>query len=429
MSAPESARGGLFTYENGLLLLLGLTFGFLFFDRNAASYLAPFIAEDLKLNNTQIGLLGSALSVTWAISAYAFGAWSDRTGVRKPFLLASVLSFSLCSFLSGVAQSFGVLLASRLLMGLAEGLYLPVAMAIMLVVSTEKRRGLNMGVMQNLFSNLLGSFVAPLVLVAIAEQYNWRMSFYVAGVPGLICALLIWKYVREPARTAPTPRADAHPGERHMGLAEMLRVRNVWLCVLISCFMVPWMVLGWAFMPVFYVNYRHIAPSDMSILMSVLGASAALGSFVVPALSDRFGRKPIMIGFSFLGVLVPLAALYYTGPLPMLGVLVFIGWLASGVFPLFMGTIPAESTSPRYVATAMGLIVGVGEILGGFGGPTLAGWIADRTSLAAPILMQAGCAVAGGVLALFLKESAPVKVGRLAGERTQDAALARPLTD
>jgi MFS family permease len=429
MSAPASARSGLFTYENGLLLLLGLTFGFLFFDRNAASYLAPFIAEDLKLNNTQIGLLGSALSVTWAISAYAFGAWSDRTGVRKPFLLASVLSFSLCSFLSGVAQSFGVLLASRLLMGLAEGLYLPVAMAIMLVVSTEKRRGLNMGVMQNLFSNLLGSFVAPLVLVAIAEQYNWRMSFYVAGVPGLICALLIWKYVREPARTVPTSRAGAHHGERHMGLAEMLRVRNVWLCVLISCFMVPWMVLGWAFMPVFYVNYRHIAPSDMSILMSVLGASAALGSFLVPALSDRFGRKPIMIGFSFLGVLVSLAALYYNGPLPVLGVLVFIGWLASGVFPLFMGTIPAESTSPRYVATAMGLIVGVGEILGGFGGPTLAGWIADRTSLAAPILMQAGCAVAGGVLALFLEESAPVKVGRLAGERTQDGALARPLTD
>ena len=109
MNSSAPSRGGWFTYENGVLLLLGLTFGFLFFDRNAAGNLVPFITNDLKLNNTQIGLVTSALSLTWAISAYAFGAWSDRIGVRKPFLLASVLSFSLCSFMSGIAQSFGVL--------------------------------------------------------------------------------------------------------------------------------------------------------------------------------------------------------------------------------------------------------------------------------------------------------------------------------
>ena len=170
-----NARSRVFSYETGVLFLLCLTFGFVFFDRNAAGYLSPFIAAELKLNNTQIGLLGSALSVTWALSAYFFGAWSDRLGIRKPFLLVSVLSFSLCSFLSGIAQSFGVLLASRLLMGLAEGPFLPVAMTILMAVSSEERRGFNMGVMQNFFSNLLGSFAAPLILVAIAEHYNWRL--------------------------------------------------------------------------------------------------------------------------------------------------------------------------------------------------------------------------------------------------------------
>jgi predicted MFS family arabinose efflux permease len=303
-------------------------------------------------------------------------------------------------------------------MGLAEGPFLPIAMTIMVVASTEKRRGLNMGVLQNFFSNLLGSFAAPLVLVAIAEHYNWRMSFFIAGVPGLICALLIWKYVREPAR-APLPRPDAVASsiEPRMGLLQMLRVRNVWLCVLISVVMVPWMVLAWTFMPVFYVNYRHFTPHEMSILMSVLGACAALGAFVVPALSDRFGRKPIMIGFSFLGALCPIAALYYSGPFLVLAALIFLGWLASGVFPLFMGTIPAESTSPRHVATAMGLVVGIGEIAGGFGLPTLAGRIADQTSLAAPLLIQIGCALVAGVLSIFLIETAPAK-------RRQPSALA-----
>ena len=71
-----------------------------------------------------------------------------------------------------------------------------------------------MGVMQNFFSNLLGSFAAPLILVAIAEHYNWRLSFFIAGIPGLICALLIAKYVREPPRKTPET-ATASGG--HMG--------------------------------------------------------------------------------------------------------------------------------------------------------------------------------------------------------------------
>jgi sugar phosphate permease len=73
--------------------------------------------------------------------------------------------------------------------------------------------------------------------------------------------------------------------------------------------------------------------------------------------------------------------------------------------------------------------VGIGEITGGFGGPALAGWMADRTSLAAPFVMQAGCAVMGGVLSLFLVESAPAKVGGLVRDRAQAEAVAQPTAD
>ena len=51
-------KKGFWTYENGLVLILGLSFGFAFFDRNAVSYLSPYIVEDLKINNTQVGMLG-----------------------------------------------------------------------------------------------------------------------------------------------------------------------------------------------------------------------------------------------------------------------------------------------------------------------------------------------------------------------------------
>lgn len=107
----------------------------------------------------------------------------------------------------------------------------------------------------------------------------------------------------------------------------------------------------------------------MSVLMSVLGLSAAFFSFVVPGLSDWLGRRPIVILFNLIGLLVPLAVLYYDGSPYILGTLVFLGWSASGTFPLYMGTIPSETIPARYVATAFGLVMGTGEVLGGVSGP------------------------------------------------------------
>jgi MFS family permease len=391
-------------YETRLIWVLTITFGFVFFDRNAANFLMPFIANDLHFNNSQVGLVASALSFTWAVAAFLGGAYSDRTGNRKTFLLITVIAFSLCSFASGLAASFVTLFSTRLLMGLAEGPILPIAQSLVAIESTAAKRGNNMGVMQNFGSNLLGSFAAPLVLVAVASSYSWRWAFFLSGAPGLIMALLIAKYVRQPAAAIPAPLA-----ERRMGYAEMLQHGNMWLCMLIAIFMVAWMVLGWAFLPLFYTKVRQISNGQMSVLMSVLGLSAAFFSFVVPALSDRFGRRPVIVIFNLIGLLVPLAALYFQGSLFVLGTLIFIGWSASGTFPLFMGTVPSETIPARYVATSLGIVVGLGEILGGVSAPAIAGRAADQYGLQAPIMIMAVCAIVGTVLALFLRETAPIR--------------------
>jgi predicted MFS family arabinose efflux permease len=280
-----------------------------------------------------------------------------------------------------------------------------------------------MGVMQNFGSNILGSFLAPLLLVFIADHWGWRASFFLAGVPGLVMAVLIARYVREPQRR-PRPAAAAAMAAgagAELSHFAMLRYRNMILCVLMSIVMVAWMVLGWAFLPLFYDKVRHISREGGSVLMSLLGLSAAFFSFIVPRLSDRYGRRPVVVGFNLLGLLVPLAALYSDSSLYLLGALIFLGWSASGTFPLFMGTIPSETIPARYVATSLGLTVGIGEILGGVSGPAVAGWAADRYSLAAPMFIQAGCAVAGALLALALKETAP---SRLAASAVESARVA-----
>ena len=189
---------GFWSYENRLLFILGLSFGFAFFDRNAINYLAPFIKPDLGLNNTQIGMLGAALAVSWAVSAFIIGRWSDAVGVRKPFLVGILLFFSVCSVLSGLAKSFPMLLASRLLMGIAEGPFMPICVALLTVESTPKRRGLNIGIVQSLFASLLGAALAPYILVRLATWFSWRTAFFISGVPGILCALAILRWVREP---------------------------------------------------------------------------------------------------------------------------------------------------------------------------------------------------------------------------------------
>jgi MFS family permease len=418
-------RRGIFTYENGLLLLLGFAWGVAFFDRNSATILIPWINKDLHLSNTQVGFVGSSLAIAWALGAYIIARWSDAVGKRKAFLVAFLLIFSACSVLSGLATSFETLIAARFVMGAVEGPFLPVCLAIMFLASSENRRGINAGIMQNFFAALLGQSVAPQVLVPLAEHFGWRSAFYLAGLPGLICAVMVVLWVREPAKTAPAATAAAPATVDRMPLMDMLRVRNIALCCAISVFLVGWMIIGWTFLPVFYTDFRKFEPATMGSLMTVLGVASAVSGFLAPAVSDRIGRKPIMIAFCLAGVITPLAALYFQGSATMLGLLMFLGWTATGAFPLFMGVIPGETIPRKYAATAMGLVVCAGEVFGGFGITSLAGKLADVThSLATPILIQVACAAVGGLLCFFLVETAPAKVRAVAAQSAEVAKAA-----
>ena len=196
-------------YQVMLAALLSINFGIVFFDRNASNFLMPLIQPDLHLNNTQVGVLAAALSLTWAIAAFGIGLVSDKTGSRKGLLVLATLAFSVCSFLTGLASSFIMMLGARLLMGAAEGGIMPISHSMIATEVEPRHRGLAMGVTQNFGSNLLGSFVAPVLLVAFAGLYGWRHAFFLAGAPGLVTALLMWRFVKEAPvapRRAPTLR-------------------------------------------------------------------------------------------------------------------------------------------------------------------------------------------------------------------------------
>ena len=176
------------SYENKLVTIFFFSIGFVFFDRLAINYLIPFMQEEFTLTNTQIGLIGSALGITWAISGPLGGFLSDRVHNKKAILALFVVLFSVLSLMHGLVASFGMLLVLRMIMGLLEGPITPITQSILAVESSEKRRGFNMGITMNTGNAVFGSFVAPLVIVALANAFDWRTAFYLTIIPGLILA-------------------------------------------------------------------------------------------------------------------------------------------------------------------------------------------------------------------------------------------------
>lgn len=397
-------------YENTLLGVLFLTFGFVFFDRLALSFLFPFMADELQLSNSHLGMLSSILALAWAVSGALVGAWSDRRGVRKPLLIVAVILFSLCSALSGLVTGFLSLLLFRAIMGLAEGPILPLSQSLMVEASSPHRRGLNMGLLQGSAAGLLGAVIGPPVLIALAEAYGWRHAFVISLIPGLLIALLIWRYVQpDPPRHEPPAHTPSSPGGSHR--LALLKSRNILLCTLISCVFLTWFIILISFTPTFLVKVRDYSPASMGTMMSCLGGAWVLWGFGVPAISDRLGRRPTLVLFSLIAACCPIALLYASSPW-MLGVLMLLTYTGLGCFTLFMATIPAETVPREVMATALGMIMGIGELVGGFIAPTIAGFAADRFGLSIVMWMSCGGALLAAVLALFLKETAPAVLAR-----------------
>jgi len=396
--------------ELGTVAVLSLSWGLVLFDVISIDFLMPFIAPNLKLSNTQIGLLFSLYWLPFGLSSYATGELTDRVGKPRTLLLVAMLLFSIGSVLPALATSFTTLLITRLLMGLLEGPILPLAQTIVAVECPAERRGVDMGIVQNVGTSVLGLF-EPILLVAVAVRWGWRVGFFAVALPGLICAVLIGLSLRrapEPKNVVDSASAGSSP-RRRQGIREVLRYRNVWLCVVAASLFTAFVLIGRGYLPLVYVQLRHMSPQRMGLLLTVLSISGLALGVIFPALADRIGRKPAAVISSLLGVVFPLAGLYYAGPDTVLALLMFIGWAPAGASILFLATIPSETVPVHSVSTAIGLTFAIGTLVGGFLGPALAGWSADRWGLQSSLLLEAGCAIAMALISLGLRETKPTE--------------------
>jgi predicted MFS family arabinose efflux permease len=395
-------------YETGLVALLFLTWGAVFLDRMSLLYLSPLIKPALHLSNGQVGILAAALALAWAFSSLIFGAVSDRAG-RRPVLIPAVFAFSILSWLSGIVRGFGQLLFVRTLMGVAEGPTWSTITATVEESSAPQRRGRNVGIVVSAAA-LVGHAVAPVLTTQVGVRFGWQTAFFVAGVPGIILGVILWRYVRERPRDAQEVAHRASPGDYF----SLLRHRNILLCCLASAGFMTWLWVMHAFAPLYITQVSKNSATFAGLVLGASGLGEFLWGFSLPWLSDRWGRKPVLLLTALVSAVVPL-----TYQIPFLvghpWLMAFAGFIANGgqgMAALVLVLIPTETVSARFAGTAIGLSTLVGEIFGGALAPSVSGALADRFGLATPLWIAAGGAIAVVAAGLFMRETAPSRMTR-----------------
>jgi MFS family permease len=409
MAQPTTTTAGQWdtSYETQAVVLLGIGFGLVGLDRWIIAPLFPFIAADLGLAEGEIGRLAGILGVLWGVFAIFSGRLSDSIGHRK-VLIPAILLFSLMSGLSGIVQGLTALIFIRAIMGAMEGTYCPTSFTAVAAASKPERRGFNQGLQQSGFA-LMGFALGPIIATQLLGLVpSWRWVFWICAIPGFIVGVLLLLKLREPKDT----QGGALIGATQASGAwiEVLKTPNIVVCMLaLLCAMACVFVLG-AMVPVYLINVLALSPAEMGVVASALGFGGFFGQFGWPGLSDKFGRKPLAIlGFVGASICVWWFAHIGASVVPLFIALFICSFFCLGNVALITGPIATESAPRGLISSAIGIVVGAGEIFGGGIAPYIAGNVADRYGLPSVLNVALIGVVLGIVVAMFLRETAPTK--------------------
>lgn len=404
--APAKSRRDL-GYEWKAVTLLCLGFGLVGIDRFMILPLFPVISKDLGLDYQQLGQITGVLAIAWGVAALFMGNLSDRYGHRK-VIIPAIVVFSLLAGFSGLATGVGSLMMIRALIGFAEGAYTPSSIVATLDASKPSRQGMNIGIQQAALP-LFGLGIAPILVTQLLKVVEWHWIFAMVSIPGLIVAYLLYRTLRDTPPAVAAMHTTTHDVATHKW-SDVFKYRNIPLNMIgMLCWLTNLVVLS-ALLPSYLIDYLHLSLEQMGLVLSAIGFGGTLGTLVMPALSDRIGRKPVMI-ISVIGAAIGLFFLMRTGADPY----GLFAWLFVTLFFIFsmicltVGPLSAESVPAKLMSTASGIVVGTGEIFGGGIAPVIAGYVAQHFGIQYIMHLAAVALLLGLFVALALDETAPGK--------------------
>jgi MFS family permease len=391
-------------------VLVALLFGFwglVGVNRLGIQFLFPFIVKDFHLNLTQVSLLVSGTSATWAISSWLSGWLSDRYG-RRNVLVPGALFACLTTMAQGLAGNFLSLFIIRDLVGIGDGVGWPNGQSTLAEEVPADRRALVAGIFTSGYP-LFGSVIAGLIFAPIALALGWRWVFPIVGVFFLVLVVALWFVMREP------PRRERPESLDWRNAIAVVHDRRVLVLMLIQSGALGWLQVGVVVQILFLQRVLHTSPvvAGRVIAISTLGAIA--GTLILPALSDFVGRRPTIVAGGLLSAV--LLGAYVIGQFP-LGIATVLltanAFFEAAIIPLGSATYVVELVGEDNRATTMGGVNLVGVVIGTFLLPLLAGTVGDHFGLPNAYLIAVVCVAIAGLLALALPETAPRVVSRQA---------------
>ncbi len=249
-----------------------------FFDRQILGAVGEPIRKEFLLSDASLGLLGTAFTLLYAFVGVPLGALTDKIS-RKGILAVGVTAWSLLTAASGMAQSFWQIFALRLGIGIGEASCAPASTSLIgdLFPSAWRAKALSIFML----GLPIGVALSFAVSGSVAKQYGWRSAFFVAGIPGLLCAFAVL-FVREPKRGA----SEAYD------IGGQVREGSRYLNVLRSPTMI-WIILSGA---VHNFNMYAIATFITPYLMRYHGLDIQQANFISMLVYGVMGAPGLLIG-------------------------------------------------------------------------------------------------------------------------------------
>lgn len=380
-SAPQAKVGWRAHYA---LFVLALVYLFSSIDRQLISVLAEPIKQEFHLSDGGLGLLtGLTFAISYALAGVPLGLLADRMS-RTKLLSSLVAIWSGLTFFSGIAPSAGAFALARIGVGASEAGASPASMSLITDYYPEERRGFALSLFY--MSTPISIGITFALGAWLASIFGWRATYFIAGVPGMMLALLILLTLREPERGA-SDRIRVAKQAQSYRFADVVRtlftVRPLILLALAGvCTVVAQAGIG-AFLTPFFTRMHGLPLKEAGLAVGGTLAPSGIAGIVIGGwAADRLVRHSRSAGIFGVG-----CAMLLAGPLVAAAMLsagvgearLFVAAFNFLNYCYYGATFATYlSLAPAHMRGVMGSILAVAMTLGGYGlGPPFVGVASD----------------------------------------------------
>jgi MFS family permease len=414
MKTQTAASTG--NYKWIVVFMLWFICFFNYADRQAIFSVFPVLEKEFGLSNWQLGIVGSSFMWVYAALAPIAGIIGDRFR-RKTLILWGLAFWSLVTGLTGISTVFWHLVLFRALEGFGEAFYFPASMSLISDYHGKETRSRAMSFHQS--SVYAGTIGGGAFAGFMAQHYGWRWGFYIFGALGILLAVVLMKFIREPLRGASEMNAvKVEAEQKPLSLREILReILRALREVLPEILRTPTAV---ALMAVFFCAnfvasvFLTWMPSflnknfQMNLAMAGLTGTAfiqiasVLGVLTGGALADALARRKASgrITTQMIGLVCGAPFIFLTGWTLSIPILI-VGMTGFGFFKgIYDANIFAslfDVVRPRSRATAAGIMIAVGWG-GGAIAPIAIGIASERWGLGSSIAANGTVYIVAAVL-------------------------------